>query len=154
MSDPAWEEYLAATRRLDALRRGAVTAEDEPGRVATATFEELTRVRVRLAEQRIRLRMLGVPEEELHPSSDELAAARARDGDPVAHPTGTADGADGGSAAAFTTDGPGMIWAALRRSRALADQADAALAPPRGWAALRVWARRLVGRRRRFRNAG
>lgn len=151
MNDSAWEEYLAAARRLDALRRGAVTAEDEPGRVATATFEELTRVRVRLADQRSRLRMLGVPEEELHPSSDELAAARARNGDAVAHPT--ADEPDGGSAG-LAADGPGMIWAALRRSRALADQADAALAPPRGWAALRAWGRRLFRVRRRFRNAG
>lgn len=142
MSDPAWEEYLTAARRLDALRRGAIAAEDEPGRVATATFEELTRVRARLAAQRCRLRMLGVPEEELQPSPAELAAAHGHKGDPATRSVDSAEEPDGNDAG-LAVDGPGMIWAALRRSRALAERADATLDPPRGWAALRAWGRRL-----------
>lgn len=155
MSDPAWEEYLAAARRLDALRRGAATAEDDPGRVAVATLEELTRVRARLAAQHLKLRTLGVPQEELQPSPAEVAAA-----DPRGRATGPPGGAgwpDGGGDRPYGAnrhdgddplrpDGPGTVWASLRRSRALAEQADAAMSPPRGWAALRQWCRRVFRR--------
>lgn len=164
MSDPAWEEYLAAARRLDALRRGAATAEDEPGRAATATLAELTRVRAQLATQHTELRALGVPEDELLPSPAELAAAArddraGLDGGDGGDRGGTAGadqrpGADGPGADGFGTDGRdglagtdgrlgglagvdglGAVWTALRRSRALAERADAILAAPRGWTA-------------------
>lgn len=170
MTDPAWEEYLAAARRLDALRRGAATAEDEPGRAAAATLEELTRVRARLAAQQCRLRALGVPEEELHPSPAELAAIRGPHGAGAPHSTRAMSSAStramssvstrampsvstragaprplggpgrpDGSATADLPDGPGTIWATLRRSRTLAESVDTLLAPPRGWAALIHW---------------
>lgn len=139
----AWEEYLGTARRLDAVRRGAVTVEGEQSRAARATVEELTRVRARLAAQHNRLRELGVPEEELYPSPAELTAAVA--GGPVAaEATAGGDVAGDGAAGddppaapeAATPEGPGAVWTALRRSRALAESADAALAPPRRWQAL------------------
>lgn len=134
-NEGAWEEYLAAARRLDALRRGALPAEDDPTRAATATFEELTRVRARLAVQHTRLRAWGVPEGELHPSLAELAA-EARAEAPVEN-------------AEFPADGPGTVWAALRRSRAAAEEADAVLSPPGGWSAVTRRIRTLLRRFRR-----
>lgn len=71
----AWEEYLAAARRLDAVRRGAAVAASEQSRAVHAAHEELATVRARLAVQHSRLRALGVAEAELRPSPAEVAAA-------------------------------------------------------------------------------
>ena len=91
MSAGTWEEYLAAARRLDAVRRAAADAAAEQARTVQAAREELTRLRARLAPQQSRLRDLGVPEAELQPSPAEVAAA-----------------------AEAMADGPAAVLAALR----------------------------------------
>jgi hypothetical protein len=98
----AWEEYLAAAQRLDAVRRGAAAAADEQATAVQAARDELAGVRARLAPQHSRLRDLGVREEDLLPSSTDLAAATRS-----------------------VADGPRAVLAALRQARATADAADA-----------------------------
>lgn len=125
----AWEEYLAAAQRLDAVRRGAATAAGEQAQAAQTARDELTGVRARLAPQESRLRDLGAPEADLRPSSAEVAAA-----------------------AETMVDGPGAVLAALRRARATADAADAtvvgtgpvALRAPSGTAGWPGWLRNLL----------
>lgn len=97
----AWEEYLAAAQRLDAVRRGAATAAGEQAEAVQDAREELTAVRARLVPQQARLRALGVPEPELVPAPDEVAAA--------------------GRAMAA---GPAAVLAGLRQARGTADVAD------------------------------
>lgn len=97
----AWEEYLAATQRLDAVRRGAATAAGEQAEAVQDAREELTAVRARLVPQQARLRALGVPEPELVPAAVEVAAA-------------------GRTMAA----GPQAVLAGLRQARGTADAAD------------------------------
>jgi hypothetical protein len=104
VSAGAWEEYLAAARQLDAVRQSATAAASEHARTVQAAREELTRLRARLAPQQSRLRGLGVPEAELQPSPDEIAAA-----------------------AQTMSDGPAAVLAALRQARVTADAADAAV---------------------------
>ena len=101
MSGDAWQEYLAAAQRLDAVRRGATAAAGQQAQGVQTAREELTGVRARLVPQQSRLRELGVPEEELLPSQPEVAAAGR----------------------AMT--GPESVLAALRQARATADAADA-----------------------------
>jgi hypothetical protein len=103
VSQPAaWQEYLAAARRLDAVRRGAVAAAGEQAESVQTAREELTGVRARLVPQQSRLRGLGVSEMELLPSPPEVAmAVRAMAG------------------------GPAAALAALRQARGTADAADA-----------------------------
>jgi hypothetical protein len=104
MIDEAWERYVAAAQRLDAVRRGAAGAAAEHDRIVRAAREELTAVRARLAPQHARLRELGAAAEQLVPEPGELAAGADVVG---GHPT--------------------AVLAALRSARATADAADAAL---------------------------
>jgi hypothetical protein len=123
VSTGAWEEYLAAARQLDVVRRSAASAAAEHAQSVQAAREELTRLRARLAPQQARLRDLGVPEAELQPSPAEVAAA-----------AGTLSG------------GPGAVLAALAQARGTADAADAVLtggAAPTG-PGVRPWLRNLL----------
>ncbi|MFK3981705.1 hypothetical protein ACI2K4_15160 [Micromonospora sp. NPDC050397] len=97
----AWEDYLAAAQRLDAVRQGAATAAGEQAEAVQDAREELTAVRARLVPQQARLRALGVPEPELVPAPAEVAAA--------------------GQAMAA---GPAAVLAGLRQARGTADVAD------------------------------
>jgi hypothetical protein len=106
MTTDPWAEYLAATQRLDEVRRGAASAAAEQTAAAQAAGEELAGVRARLAPQEARLRQLGVPEDELTPTPGDVAAA--------AEPMSA---------------GPAAVLAALHKARATADAADAALVP-------------------------
>lgn len=107
MSGDAWQDYLAAVQRLDAVRRTAATAAGEQAQGVRTAREELTGIRARLVPQQARLRALGVPEEDLRPSEPEVAAAgRAMAG------------------------GPEAVLAALREARANADAADSATELP------------------------
>lgn len=102
--DP-WTEYLAATRQLDAVRRGASIAAGEQAQSVQAAREELTRVRARLVPQRARLRELGVPAMVLTPSPPEVSAASRT-----------------------MMAGPAAVLAALRGASATVEAADAVLA--------------------------
>jgi hypothetical protein len=116
----AWEEYLAAARRLDAVRRNAANVAGGHAQAARAADEELAAVRARLAPRRSWLRTLGVPEEELLPAQPEVAEAARR-----------------------TAGGPEAVLVALRQAQLTVDAADAALAGT-GPTPLR-WASRLAG---------
>jgi hypothetical protein len=108
----AWDDYCAAARRLDAIRRGVATAAGAQAQAVHAARDELTAVQARLVPQQSRLRESGVPDSELWPTPADAAAA---------------DQAVAG--------GPRHVLAALRQARASADSADAALlireGPPR-----------------------
>ncbi|MGI5212949.1 hypothetical protein [Plantactinospora sp. CA-290183] len=106
MSTDPWQDYLAAARRLDAVRQAATSAAGQQAQGVQSARQELTGVRARLVPQQTRLRALGVPERELLPSEPEVAAA--------------------GQAMAA---GPEAVLAALREARAAADAADAATFP-------------------------
>jgi hypothetical protein len=97
----AWEEYLAAAQRLDAVRRSAATAAGEQAEAVQDAREELTAVRARLVPQQARLRAMGVPAPELVPAPAEVAEA--------------------GLAMAA---GPAAVLAGLRQARGTADVAD------------------------------
>jgi hypothetical protein len=121
--DDAWAEYQAAARRLDEVRRALTAVATEHTHTAQAAALELSGVRARLAPQRSRLvRDLGVPEQTLTPSPDEVAAA-----------------------AQAVAAGPAAALVALRQARATADAADAATVTPgpaaRGWT---PWLRNLL----------
>ncbi|MFC3503203.1 hypothetical protein ACFOOK_19795 [Micromonospora krabiensis] len=113
----AWQDYLAAARQLDGVRRAAASAAGEQARSVQAAREELTEVRTQLAVQQARLRERGVPAISLVPSPPELTeATRSMAG------------------------GPATVLAALRVARGRADAADAALVArhplrPASWAA-------------------
>ncbi|GIG85218.1 hypothetical protein [Plantactinospora endophytica] len=107
MSGDAWQDYLAAAQRLDAVRRSAATAAAEQERGVHSAREELAGVRARLVPQQSRLRALGVAEAELVPSAPEVAVA--------------------GQA---MVGGPQSVLAALREARSTADAADAATRLP------------------------
>jgi hypothetical protein len=107
VSADAWQDYLAAAQRLDAVRRAAATAAGEQAHGVRTAQEELTGIRARLVPQQSRLRALGVPEGDLRPSEPEVAAA--------------------GRAMAA---GPDAVLAALREARATADAADSATELP------------------------
>lgn len=118
--EDAWQRYVAAMQRLDAVVRGSAAMAERQATAQSAVRTQLTGVRERLAKQRIRLRELGVPEVDLVPSPPEVAVAAA--------------------AAGREPDG----WSAtLRRAGASADAADAQLSGP-GWGGRRLitrWAR-------------
>ena len=117
-----WADYLAAARRLEAVRRAATTAVSEQAEAHEAAGQELARVRARLAPQQSRLvHDLGVPESALIPTEGDLAQA-----------------------AQAVAGGPGAVLAALRQARGTADAADAAMLGPQQRAALRPWARNLL----------
>ncbi|MEV4809225.1 hypothetical protein [Micromonospora avicenniae] len=113
----AWQDYLAAARQLDGVRRAAAAAAGEQARSVQAAREELTEVRTRLAAQQSRLRERGVPQISLVPSPPELSEeTRALAG------------------------GPATVLAGLRTARDRVDAADVALAArhplrPASWSA-------------------
>jgi hypothetical protein len=100
--DEAWNEYVTAAQRLDAVRRGVAAAAGEQAQVARAAQEELAAVRARLAPQRAKLLAQGVPDAALQPSPAEVAAA-----------------------AQAMAGGPPAVLSALRQARATANTADA-----------------------------
>ncbi|MBX6357366.1 MAG: hypothetical protein IRZ05_16125 [Micromonosporaceae bacterium] len=106
--EQAWQEYLAATRRLAAVRQDAATAAAERQAAIQAARGELAYVRERLALQQREWPRLGVP----------VPGGAAPQPQPV-----------GG--------GPAGVLDALRRTRAMVDEADAlVLGGPSGLAAL------------------
>jgi hypothetical protein len=109
--EPAWNDYLAAAQRLDAVRRGAASLAAEQERVRRSARDELAAAEARLAPQRARLRELGIADDRLVPTPDEAAAA----------------------AQAVATE-PATVLAALRQARMTADAADAAVVNPRAFA--------------------
>jgi hypothetical protein len=101
----AWAEYVAAARRLDAVRRTANSEQSRQSAALLAAQTELGAVQARLAPQRARLMQeLGVPEADLIPQPGERAAA-----------------------AQTVAGGPATVLAALQYARSTADAADAAL---------------------------
>jgi hypothetical protein len=101
MSELAWEQYLAATRRLGAIRREAAAAAAERQAAAQAARDELAYVRGRLALQQ-----------------REWPAAGAAAADLVPTPTDLAEAAAIGSR-------PAEVLDVLRRTRSILDEADA-----------------------------
>lgn len=114
-AEAAWAEYLAATRQLDEVRRGAATAAGEQARAVAAAREELATVRARLAGQEARLREAGVPPISLAPTPPELSAANRS-----------------------MASGPTPVLAALRGAADRVESADAVLAA-RGLVNLAGW---------------
>jgi hypothetical protein len=107
----AWEDYLAAAQRLDAVRRDAATLVTERAAVTKAGHAEVATTRQRLAAQRARLvaNRLGVPAPRLTPDAAELASA-------------------GTALAATRAPNPAVAGAAtLRAVRPTIDEADALL---------------------------
>jgi len=120
-TDAAWQDYLAATQRLDAVRRGQADAAAERERSLRAAQDELAGVRARLAPQYARLRELGAPEDLLAPGQAELTAAAA------------AVGAE-----------PAAALTALRQARMTADAADAAVVGGSRSASSPPWLRNML----------
>ncbi|GIE34193.1 hypothetical protein Ait01nite_072380 [Actinoplanes italicus] len=117
-----WDDYLAAARELDAVRRVASSVAGEHATTVAAARQELTSVRARLAPQRARLaRDFRVPENELIPHPAEQAAAMDR-----------------------VAGGPPAVLAALREARATADAADNAFIGPAPVGPERPWARNML----------
>jgi len=123
MTTEAWDEYLAAAQRLDAVRRAASVASNEQAATVQAAQQELAGVRARLAPQRARLvQDLGVPEMSLTPQAGERVLALQA-----------------------VASGPAAVLAALRQARGTADAADAAmLGPGPRTTQWRPWARNLL----------
>jgi hypothetical protein len=122
MSD-AWDDYVTAARRLDAVRRGVATAAGEQAQALRAAHDQLAGVRARLAPQRAKLLDQGAPEAALQPSPSEVAAA-----------------------AQSMAGGPTAVLAALRQARATADAADATVLGtlPTAGAGTVAWLRNLI----------
>jgi hypothetical protein len=105
--DDAWEEYLAATRRLAAVRREAAAAAAERQEAVRAAHGELSYVRERLALQQREWPRLGVP---VPPGATSPVAVGAN---------------------------PAELLDTLRRARSMVDEADAlVLGGPTGLAGL------------------
>jgi len=98
----AWDDYLAAAQRLDAVRRGAASAAAEHTAAVTTAHQELSGVRQRLTLQRARLTDLA--------TRAGLPALQLVPGPPVADPPS-----------------PAATTALLRAARADLDAADATL---------------------------
>lgn len=117
-----WDEYLAAARELDAVRRAASSMVGEHTATLTAARQELSSVRARLAPQRARLvRDYGVPESDLNPQPEDQAAAMER-----------------------VAGGPAAVLASLREARVTADAADHAFIGPAPLGPSRPWVRNLL----------
>ncbi|WP_430781292.1 hypothetical protein [Actinoplanes sp. G11-F43] len=117
-----WEDYLAAARELDAIRRAASMEAGEHAATVAAARQELISVRARLSPQKARLaRDFRVPEVDLSPQPSEQAAAMER-----------------------VAGGPPAVLATLREARATADAADAAFVGPGPIGDGRPWTRNLV----------
>lgn len=119
----AWDEYVAAARRLDAVRRGAATAATEQTQAARAAREELSALRARLGVEYGRLAQMGIPETELRPAAAEMSAA-----------------------AEAMAGGPAAVRAALGRAAAMVDGAATTLAgqPVAARTETPVWLRNLM----------
>jgi hypothetical protein len=108
-----WARYLAATQRLDEVRRGAAAVVAEQAMAARTAHEELATARGRLALNHARIRDIaaqtGTPEPAFAPTQAELAEAAQ---------------ATGGT--------PASALNALREARATVDEADAALVGTQG----------------------
>lgn len=104
-----WQDYLAATQRLDAVRREAAEVVAAEAAALKAAREELPAVRARLALQQQRLAEVattgGTPAPSLIPSQVDTAAANRQ-----------------------VAGGPVVVLAALRQARSTVDVADAAIA--------------------------
>ncbi|MCP2326259.1 hypothetical protein HDA40_004766 [Hamadaea flava] len=105
----AWQEYLAAAERLDAVRREASTSVATEQAALRAAREELPPIRARLALQQQRMA--------------EMATASGRPMPPLA-PTP----AETTSAERAVSGGPAVVLAALRQAMSTVDVADGALA--------------------------
>jgi hypothetical protein len=101
MTELAWEEYLAATRRLGAVRRDAAAAAAEQQAAAQAARDELAYVRGRLALQQREWPAVGATAQDLAPTPADLAGAAAIGRRPT------------------------EVLDALRRTRPILDEADA-----------------------------
>jgi hypothetical protein len=105
-----WDEYVAAARRLDAVRRATAAAVAEHTAVLKAARDDLTAVRARQSIQQARLRdtahQAGVDPPVLTPQPADVTAAQAALG---AAPT------------------PHAVRASLHAARATLDTADAVL---------------------------
>ncbi|MEV6368652.1 hypothetical protein AB0L86_17365 [Micromonospora musae] len=113
----AWQDYLAAARKLDGVRRSAAAAAGEQARSVQAAREELAEVRTGLAAQQTRLRERGVPQISLVPSPPELTEETRS-----------------------MTGGPAAVLTGLRTARERVDAAEGLLVTrrplrPAGWAA-------------------
>ena len=117
-----WAAYLDAAQRLDAVRRAASAASSEQAATVQAGQQELTGVRARLAQQRMRLvQDFGVPDADLMTQpGEQIAAAR------------------------MVAGGPAAALAALRQARGTADAADAAMLGPGPRIPPGPWARNLL----------
>jgi hypothetical protein len=104
----AWQEYLDAARRLDAVRREAAVASATEQQALRAAREELPAVKARLALQQQRLTEFA------------LRAGAPLDLAPAAAAVQAAEHAVAG--------GPAVVLAALRQARSTVDVADATLA--------------------------
>jgi hypothetical protein len=108
-----WASYLAATRRLDEVRRGAAAVAAEQANAARTAHEELATARGRLALNHARIREVaaqtGTPQPGFAPTPAELAEA-----------------------AEVTGDTPASALNALHEARATVDEADATLVGTHG----------------------
>lgn len=77
----AWDDYLAAAQRLDAVRRTAAVVVAEQTKTLQAAREDLAGVRTRLALQHARLldtaRQAGTAPPDVSPTAADVAAAQA-----------------------------------------------------------------------------
>ena len=77
----AWDDYLAAAQRLDAVRRTAAVVVAEQTKTLQAAREDLAGVRARLALQHARLldtaRQAGTALPDVSPTAADVAAAQA-----------------------------------------------------------------------------
>src|SRR5437868_8176608 len=75
----AWDDYLAAAQRLDAVRRVAAAVVAEQTKSLQAAREELATGRTKLSRQRSRLleaaRQAGLPAPDLTPARADLPGA-------------------------------------------------------------------------------
>ncbi|NUR69567.1 MAG: hypothetical protein HOU81_01980 [Hamadaea sp.] len=105
----AWQEYLAAAERLDAVRREAAAGVAAEQAALRAAREELPPIRARLALQQQRM--------------SEMATMSGRQ-----MPVLTPNPAETTSAERAVTGGPAVVLAALRQALSTVDVADGALA--------------------------
>lgn len=136
----AWDEYLAAARRLDTSRRVATSVVSEQHAALRLAREALTGLAIRLADQQNRLRaaahLAGVATPVPAPSPADLAAARRRIGPAptpeavVAAVTATHGALDRADGLLPATPGAGTAPAASAPPAFSAPPAPPASAPP------------------------
>jgi hypothetical protein len=106
MTEQAWDEYVAATRRLDTVRRDAAAAAAEQQSAAQAAQGELDYVRGRLALQQREWPNAGLAIPNLAPTPADVPEP------------------------GVVGERPVDVLATLRRSRSMVDEADALVV---GW---------------------